>query len=359
MTLNDAFEGRSIKSTQFVQRGSLLLLAVAASLMLAFQRHSGFTLGVVLAFGTVVVPVGYVVARRMIEKVRQRETEDRLLMQTRTYLQNQEPARGPASTGRAEESDIEILARAIDGRKLPMQDFRKCDKIASRLPLGDPVVFDALPRRYAIRSLCDRRFADLAAKLAEPASLPLCELLPAPATQEFGSWSAGAQKPAIEYSNAVMDEIRIRAAEGFERVRDSGGLEVGGVLFGTRRDGVLRILAVRPIECEYANGPRFMLSKRDETGLAELLLASGGDPALAGLEPAGYLHSHTREGICLSPADVQIFNRFFPLRWQVALVVRPASLAPARAGFFFREEDLGVRTESSYCEFQLTPAATA
>jgi proteasome lid subunit RPN8/RPN11 len=359
MTLNDAFQGYSIRSTQLVQRGSLLLLAVTASLMLAFRRHNGIMLGVVLALGTVVVPTGYVLGRRMLEKVRQRETEDRLMMQTRTYLQNQEPARvaSAAPAGEAE-SDIEILARAIDGRKLPIADFRKFHGIASLLPVGDPVVFDALPRRYAIRSLYDRRFADLAATLPEPASLPLSELLPAPATQEFGSWTAGPRDLTIEYSNAVMDEIRIRAAEGFERLRH-GAVEVGGVLFGTRRDGVLRILAVQPIECEYSNGSRFVLSKSDETGLAELLLASSGDPRLAGLEPAGYYHSHTREEICLSQADVRIFNRFFPLPWQVALVVRPENHAPARAGFFFREENLGVRTESSYCEFQLTPVAAA
>jgi proteasome lid subunit RPN8/RPN11 len=352
MTLNDAFEGQSLKATQLMQKGSLLLLAVTASLILAFRRNNGIMLGVVLAIGTVVIPAGYVLTRRMIAKVQQRETEDRLMMHTRTYLQTQEPARA-VSKAPTVESDIEILARAIDGRKLPTQDFRKFHGIASLLPVGDPVVFDALPRRYAIRSLYERRFADLAVTLPKPVSLPLSELLPAPATEEFGCWTAGPRNLTIEYSNPVLDEIRLRAAEGYQRMRH-GGVEVGGVLFGTRRDGVLRILAVRAVECEYSNGPRFVLSKRDETGLAELLLASRGDPALAGLEPAGYYHSHTREEIRLSEADMQIFNRFFPLRWQVALVVRPANLAPPCAGFFFREENGTMRTESSYREFQLT-----
>jgi hypothetical protein len=39
----------------------------------------------------------------MLEKVRQRQMEDRLMVQTRTYLQNQEPARvasaAPAGKG--------------------------------------------------------------------------------------------------------------------------------------------------------------------------------------------------------------------------------------------------------------------
>jgi len=168
MTLDDAFQEHSIKSTQLMQWGSLLLLAVTASLMLAFGRPNGVVLGVVLALSTVVVPAAYVLARRMLEKARQRETEDRLMMHTRTYLQSQEPARLAGAA-----------ARAIDGRKLPMQDFRKYDGIASLLPVGDPVVFDALPRRYAMGSLYGRRFADRAATLPEPVSVPLSEILPA------------------------------------------------------------------------------------------------------------------------------------------------------------------------------------
>jgi proteasome lid subunit RPN8/RPN11 len=353
MTLNDAFEGQSLKTTQLMQKGSWLLLAVAASLILAFRRHNGIMLAVVLALATVVGPAVYVMARRMVDKVRQRETEERLMTHTRTYLQSEEPVRVIASLPAAAESDIEILARAIDGRRLPTQDFRKFAGTAFLLPVGDPVVFDALPRRYAIRSLYERRFADLAATLPRPVALPLGELLPAAATQEFGYWTAGPENLTVEYSSAVLDEIRIRAAEGYQRMRH-GGVEVGGVLFGTRRDGVLRILAVRPIDCEHSNGPRFILSKRDEAGLAELLLAAGGDAALAGLEPAGYYHSHTREQICLSDADLGIFNRFFPLPWQVVLVVRPANLAPTRAGFFFREQDGAMRTESTYREFHLS-----
>jgi len=190
MTLNDAFQGQSLKTTQIVQKGSLLLLAVAASLILTFRRHNGIMLGIVLALGTVVVPAAYVLGRRMIEKVRQRETEARLMMHTREFLQHQEPARVATACAASAEADIEILARAIDGRKLPLQEFRQFDGATSLLPVADPVVFDALPRRYAIRSLYERRFADLAAALPKPASLPLTELLPAPATQEFGSWTA-------------------------------------------------------------------------------------------------------------------------------------------------------------------------
>jgi proteasome lid subunit RPN8/RPN11 len=334
MTLNDAFEGQSIRNTQLMQKGSLLLLAVTASLALAFARHNGIMLGLVLALAAVVVPAVYALARRAIAKAQRRETEERLMVHTRTYLQNQTPAQVPT---------VPIV--------VGQQDFRKCDSLAPLLPIGDPVVFDALPRRHTIQTIYDRRFPALAAILQRTVSLPLSELTPAPATQEYGS-CAGPDNTTIEYANGVLDEIRIRAAEGYQRMRH-GGVEVGGVLFGTRGEGGLRILAVRPIECEYSSGPRFLLSKHDETELATLLLASGNDPQLAGLEALGYYHSHTREEIRLTDADLQFFNRFFPLPWQVALVVRPANLAPTRAGLFIRDANGTVRAESGCHEFQL------
>ena len=55
----------------------------------------------------------------------------------------------------------------------------------------------------------------------------------------------------------------------------------------------------------------------------------------------------------MSAADLAVFNRFFPSPWQVALVVRPANLAPTRAGFFFREPDGTLRTGASQREFQV------
>jgi proteasome lid subunit RPN8/RPN11 len=357
MTLNDAFEGRSIRMTQLMQKGSLFALALAASLILAFGRRNGVTTAVVLALCVVVAPAVYVLGKWVMGKLRLRETEARLVMHTRAYLQNHEAEWAATAVAKAPpvESDIEILARVIDGQKLPIQDYRGYHGTPASVPEGEPVVFDALPRRYAIRSLYERRFADLATTLPKAVCMPLGELWPCAATQEFGSCVAGQRDLAIEYSNAVLDEIRIRAAEGYQRMRH-GGVEVGGVLFGTHSESSVRILAVRPIVCDYSNGPRFMLSAQDEMGLAELLQTCGDDPALAGLEPAGWYHSHTREGICLTEGDVRLFDRFFPLAWQVALVVRPASLAPTRAGFFCREADGALRTEGAR-EFHLGTAA--
>jgi hypothetical protein len=171
MTLNGAFQGHPLK-IQLVQKGWLLALAVVISLTMAFRRHNGIILAEVTTLAMVAVPLGYMLRRRMAEKLRQRDMEDRLMLNTRTYLHSEEPASTPK---RRKETDIEILARAIDGRMLPIQDFRRFKGVASLVPVAYPVVFDALPRRYAIRSLYEKRLAELATMPAI-VSVPLTEL---------------------------------------------------------------------------------------------------------------------------------------------------------------------------------------
>jgi len=161
---------------------------------------------------------------------------------------------------------------------------------------------------------------------------------------------------AIEWSAAVLDEIRLAVVEAFFSL-PHGGAEIGGVLFGTRTGGCVRILAFRPLECEHALGPTFTLSEKDHARLRTLLEDPGPELRAQGLEPVGWYHSHTRSEILLSAQDVALHNRHFPDPWQVALVMRPHALKPVRAGFFFREAGGYIHVDSSYQEFLLQPAA--
>ena len=170
------------------------------------------------------------------------------------------------------------------------------------------------------------------------------------AGNEFGSWSVEGHAIEIEYAVAALEEVCAHAVDGLFRFRH-GGMEVGGVLFGTADGDRIRVLTYRPLECEHAFGPRFVLSERDRAALKELLYAPRRERELRGLEPVGWYHSHTRSGVELSPRDLEIYDSYFPQRWQVALVVRPDHYGPARAGFFFRERTGTVHAEYSYGEF--------
>ncbi len=167
---------------------------------------------------------------------------------------------------------------------------------------------------------------------------------------EFRSWGVEGHAIEIEYAVAALEEVCASAVDGLFRFRH-GGMEVGGVLFGTADGDRIRVLTYRPLECEHAFGPRFVLSERDRAALKELLYAPRRERELRGLEPVGWYHSHTRSGVELSPRDREIYDSYFPQRWQVALVVRPDHYGPARAGFFFREHTGAVQAEYSYGEF--------
>ena len=78
---------------------------------------------------------------------------------------------------------------------------------------------------------------------------------------DFNSWTVDGRGPRIEYAVPVLEEICAEAVEGLYRFRH-GGVEIGGVLFGEADNGLVRILAYRPLECEHAFGPRFVLRSR-------------------------------------------------------------------------------------------------
>jgi proteasome lid subunit RPN8/RPN11 len=167
---------------------------------------------------------------------------------------------------------------------------------------------------------------------------------------KFGAWTVPEAGVAIEYSLVVIEEIRQAVSEGFQRFA-RGGIEVGGVLYGAFDGLTARILAVREIACEHARGPSFSLSDKDRAELREQLERDRHDARLEGFTALGFYVSHTRSDIALLPADLEIFDLFFPKLSQVALVVRPGRGGTMRAGFFVREANGAVKTERSYLDF--------
>lgn len=171
----------------------------------------------------------------------------------------------------------------------------------------------------------------------------------------YGLWKVDTHPAVIEYSNSVMGEIAAFADDGLQRLA-RGGIEIGGILFGSRNGTALRIEAWRPILCEHARGPSFLLSPKDEKALGKLLGECESDPDLKGYEALGWFHSHTRSEICLTDDDLHIHDRYFAELWQIALVLRPKRHERVRAGFFVRELGGTLRTGSSLVEFGIEPS---
>jgi proteasome lid subunit RPN8/RPN11 len=173
-----------------------------------------------------------------------------------------------------------------------------------------------------------------------------------PLTGDLECWRAPQSPFLIHYSRLVLEQIRLAVVDAYYLV-PRGGLEIGGVLLGKCRDRHVEVVDHEPIECEHAFGPSFSLSPRDEERLQDVLARIRGKSG--GLEAVGWYHSHTRSEILLTETDLEIHNRYFPEEWQVALVVRPSTSQPTRAGFFFRELGGSIRASGSYQEFKLEP----
>ncbi len=167
---------------------------------------------------------------------------------------------------------------------------------------------------------------------------------------ETRTWTTPECPFTIEYTARVLDDIRLAVVDAFFSL-PRGGAEIGGILLGRRNAGRLLITGSSALDCEHAYGPSFTLSPKDQARLGELL-SSARTP---GSQPVGWYHSHTRSEIFLSEADLDIHKRFFPEPWQVALVLKPHTFQPTRAGFFFSDSAGVIQAAAPYQEFVLDP----
>jgi hypothetical protein len=135
----------------------------------------------------------------------------------------------------------------------------------------------------------------------------------------------------IEYSRPVMERIRGQACDGLLALPRIG-MGVGGLLLGVRQDGLVQLLDSIEIHCSHASGPGFLLTA-DEKERARELIAGAGVPGVI-----GWYCSKPRGAAVLGDVDMAFFKELFPNREQIALVLRPSTVEPTRAVFFFRNE---------------------
>ena len=133
----------------------------------------------------------------------------------------------------------------------------------------------------------------------------------------------------IECTPRVLHTICLEASLGLRKLT-KGGLEVGGMLFGERAEGLIRVLAVRPIECEHRFGPSFILSDADEAKLQATLEKFKTDEELDSLEILGCYFSHSRHGATLTDGDIKLCDRFLSDKDQIAVTLIPNSTGGVR-----------------------------
>jgi len=179
-------------------------------------------------------------------------------------------------------------------------------------------------------------------------------------------WQAEGKGFEIHIHLEVIDALLPEIMRGFGAVPKRGA-EVGGVLLGSIERGdatVVRIQDFEPVACGYTRGPSYLLSPKERETFEETCArwhteatpASQDSPlpesatADSSIYAVGYYRSHTRDGMSLSPEDIELLERCFPGPADVALLVKPFATKASPAGFFFRED--GAFQKTTLLEFR-------
>ena len=178
-----------------------------------------------------------------------------------------------------------------------------------------------------------------------------------PTTQS--RWPCAPLGSEIECAPRALHTFCLEAALGLRKLA-KGGLEIGGVLFGARAGGLIRVLAVRPIECEHRFGPSFVLSDTDKVRLEEILTNFRTDGELASLEIVGCYFSHSRHGAALTDRDLELCNRYFSGTDQIAVTLIPSATGGVHGTILARDapETFASCHEFEYSVLNKAPSKT-
>ncbi len=165
-------------------------------------------------------------------------------------------------------------------------------------------------------------------------------------TAAYATWTQPGTQFAVSYSLPLFHEIDFLVNEAYRRI-PHGGIEIGGVLFGTLEDGSARLHAFRMIECEHASGPSFTLSDRDLNLLKQQLANAASDTELEGLQPVGWFIAHTRSELRMNEREITLFDELFPEPRRMTLLIKPERFQPTRFGFLIRQPDGRMNTDAT------------
>ena len=138
----------------------------------------------------------------------------------------------------------------------------------------------------------------------------------------------------LRMAEELVRSIAADVMRGFA-VTKRRGAEVGGLLIGSTRKGVLQVDSCEVVPCEYAYGPSYLLSDNDGRAFAEAAARWAPGPG-RDRYAVGVFRSHTRDGLLHDAADLELLQKFFDSTPAALLLVKPyATRAPEGALFLY------------------------
>jgi hypothetical protein len=162
------------------------------------------------------------------------------------------------------------------------------------------------------------------------------------------------QKPvSVRIDLQVGEQIGRKAAEAVRSVTGIGS-EIGGLLLGTVTAGKPILVTVEDfklIQCDYRSGPLYRFGEADLEQFDRAVATQVS--ARSRLLVVGFFRSHTRKGLALDAADIQLVAARFGKPHQIVLLIQPSFVRANRAGIFIWENGT-MHAEATYCEFTLS-----
>ena len=162
----------------------------------------------------------------------------------------------------------------------------------------------------------------------------------------YAYWELPGSTFRVTYSLSTFHEIDFQVNEGYRRI-PHGGIETGGLLYGTVRENEARIEAFRPIECEHSMGPSFVLSERDVAALRAQIASGASDPDLSRWQLLGWFVAHTRSELRMNERERALFDELFAGPYRLMMLVKPERFQPTRFAFLVRAADGAMEQDGS------------
>ncbi len=152
----------------------------------------------------------------------------------------------------------------------------------------------------------------------------------------------------------AVDRLQMDALRGVAS-SPRAGKEVGGILLGrtelTEGCSLTFVDDFVPFPCSHRNGPFYDLTAT-EAAAFEAALTRGRTQWEQSV--VGYYRSHNREGLFLSPGDLQLIQHHFPAPESIFLIIKTLPNRACTAGFFFWK-DGRIQSEFTDSEAPLIP----
>jgi hypothetical protein len=167
-------------------------------------------------------------------------------------------------------------------------------------------------------------------------------------------WQVPGKPVSVRFEFEVIDRVLDEVMRGFGLIPRKS-VEVGGILLGSVEQAgadrwLVKVTDFEPIACSHARGLTWLLSDEEVAGFEETVRRHS-IAQNRRIYTVGMYRSHGRDdGLGLAAEDLDLYNRYFPEAWAIALLVRPFATRVSMGAVFFRE-DGQVRSDSSYLEF--------